>query len=464
MAPRVFCVRRSKPQLILPESETQRDVVQVSDIDDQGSLRVQVAVLMAYKVNEEMRGIMDPVEEIKRGLGKALVFYHPLAGRIIEGQNKKLVVFCFDEKRVWFVPAKANVELDELGVESLHPPCPHLNKLLHHVPDSTGITERPLLHIQLTRFTCGGFVLAIRFNHTMMDSQGLVQFLNSVAELGHGGATAPSILPVWERDFLKSRPTPRITCTHREFEESDESKTAVFHGKSVDVEKLLKNLRWLFGETLVFGMLILKRSFTFGSRELQAIKDQCLENCTTFEALTACLWKCRTAALNPHPAATVKLTFLVNVRERLQGGTYELNRGYYGNTFVSVAAATTAELLCKNPVAYAAELIREAKNNVNEDYVKSVADLMVLKGRPKWSVLRNLLIADNTRLGLDEVDFGWGRPMFGGVVSVSYGVGYLVPHKRMEDINKGVLVALALPPIVMGKFQNEIREMIGGHK
>lgn len=127
---------------------------------------------------------------------------------------------------------------------------------------------------------------------------------------------------------------------------------------------------------------------------------------------------------------------------------------------MSVAAVTTAELLCTRPVGYAAELIREAKNSVNEDYIKSVADLMVLKGRPKWSILRNFLIADNTRLGLDEVDFGWGRPMFGGVVSVSYGVGYLVPHRRMED-RMGVLVALALPPIVMGKFQNEIREMIG---
>nr|GMC80876.1 mitochondrial carnitine/acylcarnitine carrier-like protein [Ipomoea batatas] len=384
--PRVFCVRRSKPQLILPETETSRDVKQVSDIDDQGSLRVQVAVLMAYKNNQEM-GWLDPVEVIKIGLGKALVLYHPLAGRVIEGQNKKLVVMCFDDKGVWFVPAKANVGLEELGVESLQPPCPHLNKLLQHV----------------TRFTCGGFVLAIRFNHTMIDSQGLVQFLNAVYELGHGGATAPSILPVWERDILSARPTPRISCTHKEFEESDESKTAVFHGKSVDVEKLLKNLRWIFGEKLLFDMFMIKRSFTFGSRELQAIKDQCPENCTTFEALTACLWKCRTAALHPHPNATVRLTFVVNVRERLQGGIYRLDPGYYGNAFVSVAAVTTAELLCTRPVGYAAELIREAKNSVNEDYIKSVADLMVLKGRPKWSVLRNFLIADNTRLGLDEM-------------------------------------------------------------
>lgn len=102
--------------------------------------------------------------------------------------------------------------------------------------------------MQVTRFTCGGFVLAIRFNHTMMDSQGFIQFLNSVVELGQGGATAPSTLPVFERELLNARPTPFITCTHKEFEESDESKAAMFHGKSVDVEKLLKNLGWLFGK------------------------------------------------------------------------------------------------------------------------------------------------------------------------------------------------------------------------
>lgn len=189
------------------------------------------------------------------------------------------------------------------------------------------------------------------------------------------------------------------------------------------------------------------------------MKDQCHESCTTFEALSACLWKCRTVALQPDPRATVQLTFFVNVRERLQGGDNGLPQGYYGNAIVSAAAATTAKLLCTNPVSYASELIREAKNAVNDDYVKSVADLMVLKARPKLPILKNFLIADNTRLGFDEVDFGWGRPMFGGVVSVGYGVGYLVPHKRMEDRN-GVLVALALPPLVMGKFQNEIRKML----
>ncbi|VFQ63769.1 unnamed protein product [Cuscuta campestris] len=454
--PLLFCVRRGKAQLIVPETPTPRELKPLSDIDDQGSLRVQVPVLMFYKKSEQMRG-KDPGEVVKKGVAKALVLYYPLAGRVLEGQNKKLMVNC-NGKGVWFVPAKANVELEKMGFESMRLPCPHLDKLLMNVPGSKGVYDCPIVHIQVTRFTCGGFALAIRFNHTMMDVQGFIQFLNAVSELGQS-ANEPSITPIWQRELLNARPSPDITSRHREFEESHESKgkrcwrVGIFHGKFVvDVERFLKHLGWLFGNKRIFQTLMLKRSFTFGSRELQALKAQCPSS-TTFEALCACLWKCRVVALHPNPKSRVHLTFLVNVRgDRVLRGSNTLPLGYYGNAMVPIAATTTAYMLCSNPISYAAELIREAKRAVNDDYVKSLADL-----KPKRPVLDNFFVMDTTKIGFDEVDLGWGRPIFGGVVSALYGVGYLVPYKRVED-RKGVVVAVALPPITMGKFQKEIRK------
>ncbi|KAF3627329.1 hypothetical protein FXO38_17773 [Capsicum annuum] len=92
-------------------------------------------------------------KSIKNGLSKTLVFYYPLAGRLIEGPNGKLMVNCTGEG-VLFIEANANVELDKLG-ESFKPPCPNLDLLLHNVPGSDGIFSCPLLLVQISKTNQG---------------------------------------------------------------------------------------------------------------------------------------------------------------------------------------------------------------------------------------------------------------------------------------------------------------------
>ncbi|MGJ2543751.1 acyltransferase, partial [Salmonella enterica subsp. enterica serovar Paratyphi A] len=85
-----------------------------------------------------------------------------------------------------------------------------MEELLHHVPGSDGFLGCPLLLLQVTRFSCGGFTFALGLNHTMSDGVGLVQFLNAIAEFAQGnGLTTPSVLPVWQREVLSARKLPR---------------------------------------------------------------------------------------------------------------------------------------------------------------------------------------------------------------------------------------------------------------
>ncbi|KRY97477.1 Benzyl alcohol O-benzoyltransferase, partial [Trichinella zimbabwensis] len=102
---------------------------------------------MSYKNNPSISSKQnDPVEMIIDALSRALEFYYPLAGRLREVQNKKLVVDCTGEGFL-FVEANAKITLDELG-DAILPPCPFLDEFLFNVPGSDGILGSPLLLIQ----------------------------------------------------------------------------------------------------------------------------------------------------------------------------------------------------------------------------------------------------------------------------------------------------------------------------
>ncbi|KAJ8549320.1 hypothetical protein K7X08_033027 [Anisodus acutangulus] len=289
-----------KTELVVPATTTPRERKHLSDIDDQGSLRFQLPLLLFYNYDPSLIEVnKDPAKVIKEGLSKTLVFYYPLAGRIIELENnKKLVVDCTGEG-ILFVEADAHVELDKLG-DSIKPPCPYLDQLLYNVPGSDGIIGCPLLLVQ-----------------------------------------------------------------------------------------------------------------------------------------------CRTIALGLDP----NLTYLVNARGKSL--KFEVPLGYYGNALVSPAVVSKAGLLCSSPLTYAVELVKRVKNHMNEEYIRSVADLFVIKGRPELTKSWNFIISDNRSAGFDEVDLGWGNPIFGGVPKAISNVSFCVPIKNKMGEKA---------PLAMEKFQ-QVYEM-----
>lgn len=52
----------------------------------------------------------------------------------------------------------------------------------------------PLLMMQVTVFSCGGFVAGVIWNHAIADGAGMAQFLQAVGELT-SGLPAPSVVP-----------------------------------------------------------------------------------------------------------------------------------------------------------------------------------------------------------------------------------------------------------------------------
>nr|GMD74310.1 methanol O-anthraniloyltransferase-like [Ipomoea batatas] len=459
-----FSIKLSQPELVAPKTPTPKEKKALSDLDDQASLRYQMPGLWFYENKESMVG-HDPASVIKEGLAKALVFYYPLAGRLFEGPNKKLIVDCNGEG-VLFLKAEANIALRKLG-DFIHSPSPYLSKLQYNVPGSEGITGCPLLLIQVTRFTCGGIALGVRLNHTMVDGYGMVLFLKALSELALGGSM-PSVLPVWDREMLSATANPNPTCSHALYEAPcfrNNFKLFDFEwwaNKIFNVEKLASQPLFFFFPKILKPIFV-QSSFIVGPKEIQALRDQAMAQgygrCTTFELITASLWKCRTIALQPNPNAIVRLTFPTDMRQKSLEGL-KLSPGYYGNAIVMQSATSTAKLLCDSPITYAIQLIREAKNKVNVDYVKSVIDFMVTSGRPRMSVLRNMLVSDISRIGMEKIDFGWGDAIYAGASIAAYGATFLErPKSSSSTTEKSILVPISLPHIYMQIFTHEFKKM-----
>ncbi|KAL2489842.1 HXXXD-type acyl-transferase family protein [Forsythia ovata] len=192
-----FPVKHRNPELIVPAEPTPHEIKTLSDLDDQQSLRSHYPMIMFYKTNPFVKE-KDPVGIIREATC----------------QNTCVLLSGLCSLR-----PTPNVRLEELG-DTICPPCPYSELLVSHVSNSIGVLGSPLMMIQVTRFICGGFVLAILFNHLMSDALGSIQFVNAVSEIAKGAST-PSTLPVWKRELVTARNPPHIAHALHEYEPKD---------------------------------------------------------------------------------------------------------------------------------------------------------------------------------------------------------------------------------------------------
>ncbi|KAF0923185.1 hypothetical protein E2562_003396 [Oryza meyeriana var. granulata] len=419
-----FAVRRREPELVGPAMPTPHETKRLSDLDDQEALRCHVPFVHFYRA-----GGLDAAGVIRRALGEALVPYYPLAGRLREVEGRKLVVDCTGEG-VLLVEAYADVRLVEIEDAGgcLRAPFPSMDQLLFDVEGSGGVLHCPLLLVQVTRLLCGGFVFALRLNHAMCDAIGISQFLLAVGELARG-LPAPTVQPTWCRELLEARIPPEPAFPHREFDAvpppplPGDLVTRTFSMKLNDIAKIRKGL----------------------PPRLRA-------TATTFEVLTAYLWRARTAALEVPPGEDVRLVIIANLR-----GVDELNlpAGYYGNACIAPTAITTAEALRRGSLGDTVELVRDAKAAVTAEYARSTADVLVRRGRPVMALVNVFAVSDQRHAGFHRLDLGWGEPVYGGTVDALFGLALLVTVNN-SDGESGVGVLVSLPRPAMERFASEM--------
>uniref|UniRef100_A0A2P2K4C9 Uncharacterized protein MANES_14G048500 n=1 Tax=Rhizophora mucronata TaxID=61149 RepID=A0A2P2K4C9_RHIMU len=416
-------VKQEEPVLVPPAEETEKGLYLLSNLDQ--NIAVLVRTIYCFK-SDDAKGNEDAVEVIKKALSKVLVHYYPLAGRLTISSEGKLIVDCTGEGAV-FVEAEANSTITEVG-DVTKPDPVTLGKLVYDIPGAQNILQIPPLVAQVTKFKCGGFVLGLCMNHCMFDGIGAMEFVNSWGEIARG--LPLKVPPFLDRTILKAREPPMAEFPHHEFAQIED----------------ISNTNKLYQEEMLYS------SFCFDPKKLEQLKKKAMEDgalakCTTFEALSAFVWRARCQALKMLPNQQTKLLFAVDGRSKF---VPPIPEGYFGNAIVLTNSMCEAGELLDNHLSFATRLVQDAIEMVTDSYMRSAMDYFeATRARP--SLAATLLITTWSRLSFHTTDFGWGEPIISGPVALpEKEVALFLAHgKERKSIN----VLLGLPASAMRIFE-----------
>ena len=269
-------------------------------------------------------------------------------------------------------------------------------------------------------------------NHCMFDGIGAMEFVNSWGETARG---LPLCVPPFiDRSILKARNPPKIEYPHQEFAEIEDKSST----------------NDLYKDEMLYS------SFCFDSEMLEKIKMKAMEDgvlgkCTSFEGLSAFVWRARTKALKMLPDQQTKLLFAVDGRPKFKP---PLPKGYFGNGIVLTNSMCQAGELLDRPLSHAVGLVQDAIKMVTDSYMRSAMDYFEAT-RVRPSLASTLLITTWSRLSFYTTDFGWGEPVLSGPVALPEKevILFLSHGKERKSIN----VLLGLPALAMKTFQEMIQ-------
>nr|UHJ19789.2 hydroxycinnamoyl CoA malic acid hydroxycinnamoyl transferase [Echinacea purpurea] len=355
---------------------------------------------------------------MKDALSRALVAFYPLAGRFKHDQDGRVEIDCQGQGAL-FLEAEADGLIDDFG--DFSPTLEYL-KLIPAVDDSQGIDSFPLMVLQVTSFKCGGVSLGVGMHHRVQDGISAFHFVSTWSDMARGlDITFP---PFIDRTLLRPHDPPQPVFEHIEYQ-SDPTPLQVPLDETKTPFSILK----------------------VNTNQLDLLKEKAKEDgnkisYTTFEMLSAHVWKCVCKARGLPDDVETKLYVPVDGRARLQP---PLPPGYFGNvTFEAPVVATAGEIQAK-PTWYTARKIRDAIARMNNDYLRSAIDYLEQQHCKKPDVCykyTNLRINSWARLPFHEVDFGWGRPVFMGRAGLpSAGRCYVLPS-YVNDGSLSIMIGL----------------------
>nr|GMD67997.1 vinorine synthase-like [Ipomoea batatas] len=355
-------------------------------------------------------------DELKDSLMKTLSILYPLAGRMKDGST---TIECNDEGADF---VRANVTNCDLGEFLRHPKLEDISQLLPLDPNPNVIhPAQPMLAVQLNRFRCGGTAVAFCVWHGLADAGAMVGLFNTLAAINRGEEPSdPGGLVVDASAIFRPgnfvRPMPRS----------------------------LKNP----------GNYSSKR-FVFGKQDIERLRNDYYHPSehphrpSRVKALSAFIWAAVIRAIlpaNPN-LKTHLLTNVVNLRKKLNP---PLPSQCLGNICQAVAARWESEADGGGRVTagFLVGRVAEAIDKVTDDYLREMhveggylkALLNVSKALHNVDEIKIFSISSWCNFPFSQVDFGWGKPIWIGLVHTQEDLAVFVDA---EDGGIEVWIALA---------------------
>ncbi|GJN34214.1 hypothetical protein PR202_gb22859 [Eleusine coracana subsp. coracana] len=380
-------VKKSSPVVVRPSDVpvTTSNTVKLSSFD-KALTRTPVTALFVFE-----QPIHEPAETIKMALSQAMVHYYPISGRLAAGGNDdddELHIKCTGEG-VQFVAASCNSTLKEVKLLDQSPGAKALvDEPVLYAPavEVCGPYSNPLMTMQVTEFSCGGFIIAVTWNHAIADGFGIAQFLQAVGEFARG-LSQPSVVPIRWDDSLPSLPASTVAWQQLLLLNSFEALDLAQHDVTIP-SSVINRIR----------------------AEYRASSNG--QSCTTFEVVAAVIWQCRTRAIMSNPEAPAVLSFTANIRRHVGA-----KDGYYGNCSIAPLVTATNGIVANGDIANVINLIKDAKDQIAHQFKRDgIIDCNnqqpeVDPQQLNSEVLYSMLALTSWRnIGFEDPDFGSGKP------------------------------------------------------
>lgn len=373
---------------------------------------------------------------LRHSLSLTLQSYFSLAGHLVPSpETGELVIAYADGDSVSFVVAESDADFASLvsdsskDVRMMHPLVPAL-------PAADEMGRTPICAVQVTIFPGAGFCLGVSIHHAAADGNSSSRFLKAWAAIHRSGGDPLALPagPVYDRGVLV---------------ELEEHKMGFLQDLQRVGPELEASLAELIPKMIQLGPII-RTTFVLSRSQIEKLQGRIASvtgvRPSSFVAACSHVWVCLTKARGDH-YRTVYMSFAGDCRRRLDP---PMPAAYFGNCIGGV--------YCE---ASGAELVEETKGIVAAS--KAIqSGIKGLESRPvvglremvhKFVKLvheRVLSIAGSPRLGVYEIDFGWGVPKKVEVNSIEGHGAMSLAESR--DGDGGIEIGMVGPKSEMEKF------------
>ncbi|KAJ3697742.1 hypothetical protein LUZ61_001447 [Rhynchospora tenuis] len=279
-------------------------------------------------------------------------------------------------------------------------------------------------------------VLGASFNHCIMDAHSDFHFMQTLSSIAKGnGSSVPP--PLLDRTLLRARAPPIFSLNHPEH-------LHVEYLKSIGHTGLYPP----------FICTILKLSKDqIDHLKSNSCRGGSSDTVSTFQAVSAHIWKCLCLARNLAPDKESHLLFPVQIQSRISPPLPKRSYHYFGNIctcgLVSAKVSEVVEFIPQRMVSEVVEFIpqriREAVHRIDDAYVRESIDYLEVADKESLSrrfgmTEYDLSISSWLSMPCYDADFGYGEPFFMTVTDTGIGGIAFLTKNPGKDQGISVLV------------------------